>query len=476
MGIFDWLFGKKGKDSEVKDVGKEKEKVKKKSRQIKTKESTEKKSTVKPNVGKLKEKKDVEGLIKSLRHKDEKIRAIAAHHIGQIEINKGNSRAVKPLIQALKDNYATTRYNAAEALCLIGDIRALEPLIQALSYEKDMTVRLAVERAVRRIERRKEKEETKITTKNKMKKVQCSYCGGKGKERAGMSFNTGEIIYRTCSVCKGTGSVEKEMQYFTEYPDLSLKNANELMRKHGKPIKINIAENHDVRVIFKDGTRYILGGFTVGYKGTGPEYTKRFLDAAGFDISIDEIAKMEPPVTLTGNQQQGGKDSEVKDVGKEKEEVKNKRQQITTKKSTKKKSTVKPTEGTRFVDNGDGTVTDNMTGLIWQKEDDGKERNYKEALGYCESLNLGGYDDWRLPRKEELIKLAESGYEDLKRVFPNIKAERYWAKTSHEELYWAENPDKIAYTVDFDPDSSNYGAAITYFRSYEYYIRAVRSG
>lgn len=43
MGIFDWLFGKKGKDSEVKDVGKEKEKVKKKSRQIKTKESTDKK-------------------------------------------------------------------------------------------------------------------------------------------------------------------------------------------------------------------------------------------------------------------------------------------------------------------------------------------------------------------------------------------------------------------------------------------------
>jgi hypothetical protein len=81
----------------------------------------------------------------------------------------------------------------------------------------------------------------------------------------------------------------------------------------------------------------------------------------------------------------------------------------------------------RFVDNGDGTVTDHVTGLIWQKEDDGKQRNYENALEYCKNLSLGGYN-WRLPRKEELMELAELGYEALKQVFSNIKAERYWAK------------------------------------------------
>jgi len=128
----------------------------------------------------------------------------------------------------------------------------------------------------------------------------------------------------------------------------------------------------------------------------------------------------------------------------------------------------------RFRDNGDGTVTDNMTDLQWQREDDGVKRDYKHAERYVRQLNLGGHRDWHLPEKEELTDLAELGYKGIKKAFPNLKAERYWAKTSAEDLYWAENPGRIAYTVDFDPESGNYGQAITYFRAYEYYVRAVR--
>ena len=62
------------------------------------------------------------------------------------------------------------------------------------------------------------------------------------------------------------------------------------MERHGKPVEICFAGNHDIRVLFGDGSRYILGGFTVGYRGTGPDYTKRLLDAAGFNVPIDEIA------------------------------------------------------------------------------------------------------------------------------------------------------------------------------------------
>ena len=128
----------------------------------------------------------------------------------------------------------------------------------------------------------------------------------------------------------------------------------------------------------------------------------------------------------------------------------------------------------RFMDNGDVTVTDTSTGLQWQKGDDAVERNYKEAQRYISKLRLAGYNDWRLPCKEELMELAILGYKNLKRTFPNIQAERYWAETSLEELYWAQNPDKIAYVVDFDPASGNYGADVTYFRSYSYFVRGVR--
>jgi hypothetical protein len=128
----------------------------------------------------------------------------------------------------------------------------------------------------------------------------------------------------------------------------------------------------------------------------------------------------------------------------------------------------------RLVDNGDGTVTDLATSLVWQKADDSGELQYGAALVYCQMLELAGHDDWRLPRKEELVDLATVGYGFLGRYFPEIKAERYWASTSDEELWQFESKGKIAYTVDFDPDSSNYGCPITYFRSYSYFVRAVR--
>jgi hypothetical protein len=147
------------------------------------------------------------------------------------------------------------------------------------------------------------------------------------------------------------------------------------------------------------------------------------------------------------------------------------------KKSTQRTVRIKKVKRTetksRFIDNGDGTLTDTLTNLQWQKEDDGIMRNYKDAQHYTKGICLAGYKDWRLPQKEELIELAKFGYKNLKQFFPNIKSERYWTYTTSEELYWAQNPDKIAYTVDFDP-RGNYGADVTYFRSYEYYVRSVR--
>jgi hypothetical protein len=127
-----------------------------------------------------------------------------------------------------------------------------------------------------------------------------------------------------------------------------------------------------------------------------------------------------------------------------------------------------------LVDNADGTLTDESSGLMWQADEDGEEKKYGQALAYCQMLELAGYDDWRLPKKEELQVLARFEYQDLQKLLPDIQEERYWAESPEDELYWAENPGKIAYTVDFDPGSSNYGRGITYFRIYSYYVRAVR--
>ena len=62
----------------------------------------------------------------------------------------------------------------------------------------------------------------------------------------------------------------------------------------------------------------------------------------------------------------------------------------------------------------------------------------------------------------------------LTAAFPGLEHERYWAASPRTDLEWAEAPERIAYTVDFDPDSADHGRAVTYFRSYSYFVRAVR--
>lgn len=60
-----------------------------------------------------------------------------------------------------------------------------------------------------------------------------------------------------------------------------------------------------------------------------------------------------------------------------------------------------------FVDNGDGTVTDEATGLMWQQDDSGSGMEWADALSYCEALDLGGYDDWTLPDVKQLQSIVD---------------------------------------------------------------------
>jgi hypothetical protein len=59
--------------------------------------------------------------------------------------------------------------------------------------------------------------------------------------------------------------------------------------------------------------------------------------------------------------------------------------------------------------NGDEVVIDHITGLTWQKHDDGIKRPWHEAMKYCDNLTLAGYSNWRRPTRKELQSIADYG-------------------------------------------------------------------
>lgn len=60
-----------------------------------------------------------------------------------------------------------------------------------------------------------------------------------------------------------------------------------------------------------------------------------------------------------------------------------------------------------FVDNGDGTITDNATGLMWMQNDNGTGIQWDSALSYAEKYTYAGHSDWRLPDIKELQSIVD---------------------------------------------------------------------
>jgi len=63
-----------------------------------------------------------------------------------------------------------------------------------------------------------------------------------------------------------------------------------------------------------------------------------------------------------------------------------------------------------FHDNGDGTITDRATGLMWSKEDSRNGLNWEEALAWahsCNKANYLGHNDWRLPNVRTLQGIVD---------------------------------------------------------------------
>jgi len=140
-----------------------------------------------------------------------------------------------------------------------------------------------------------------------------------------------------------------------------------------------------------------------------------------------------------------------------------------------------PVEG-RFVDNGDGTVTDTCTGFMWQKDTadvngdgsigmepwPGDLLLWEDALRYCEDLDFAGHTDWRLPNVRELQSIVDYG-----RVNPSVDpvfgalSDRYWSSSFGINL-----PDH-PWFIDFDFGDVIHYNDIDYGN--RHFVRAVRN-
>lgn len=60
-----------------------------------------------------------------------------------------------------------------------------------------------------------------------------------------------------------------------------------------------------------------------------------------------------------------------------------------------------------YTDNGDSTVTDNLTLLMWQREQPSENYAWQTAIDYCEGLSLAGFDDWRMPTRIEVTSVLD---------------------------------------------------------------------
>ena len=135
----------------------------------------------------------------------------------------------------------------------------------------------------------------------------------------------------------------------------------------------------------------------------------------------------------------------------------------------------------RFTDNGDGTVTDNLTGLIWLKEANcpAGTKTWQEALDWVVLLNFTSiactdyaaqtHSDWRLPNIKELLSLVDYGTSDpalpTGHPFMDVQSSFYWSSSSN-----VANPPGAWGVGMGGGDGGNVGKTITL------YVWPVRSG
>ncbi len=142
-----------------------------------------------------------------------------------------------------------------------------------------------------------------------------------------------------------------------------------------------------------------------------------------------------------------------------------------------------PWPSPRFTDNGDATVTDNLTGLMWTKDGNAPgpgacspatTKNWQGALDYVACLNANnylGHTDWRLPNINELRSMVHAGQSNTStwlnsQGFNNVQSNYYWSSTTNA------NGTGYAWIVSmWNGSVYNFSESNNY-----YYVWPVRSG
>lgn len=133
----------------------------------------------------------------------------------------------------------------------------------------------------------------------------------------------------------------------------------------------------------------------------------------------------------------------------------------------------------RFQDNGNGTVTDLATGLIWKQCAEGlsgvgcatgsaQTFTWQAALQRAEAAVFAGSDLWRLPNKNELASLVERRcYSPAinQRYFPNTPSLSFWSSSPNG--YPSSYAWRVAFSYGHVYSSNKYGTQ---------YVRLVRAG
>ena len=125
-------------------------------------------------------------------------------------------------------------------------------------------------------------------------------------------------------------------------------------------------------------------------------------------------------------------------------------------------------------------VTDTSRGLMWQDNNATFQLKWKNAIKYCENLELpqGGYIDWRLPNINELGTLVDYTKKDpaISSKFKNTLSEKYWSSTTVSYSYHLNDAFVINFFLGIQWFESSKEDGISFLNGsgFSIYTRCVR--
>lgn len=120
-----------------------------------------------------------------------------------------------------------------------------------------------------------------------------------------------------------------------------------------------------------------------------------------------------------------------------------------------------------FTRDANGIVTDSSTGLVWQDDAVGGSTTWQGAIDRCETLNLGGHEDWRLPNLKELTSLVDvtKFIPSIDDIFESTVSLYYWSSTTYAN--GSDNAWNVLFSNGRQGNSGKNGVS---------YVRCVRAG